>query len=158
MQHEGFAKANGGGDVVVEESWRRTWWECVVLDGMVAGVHRASSVRLSGVGEGVGLPCEEREYSSGNIPTPRTLEEFNDADFSDDNIVFSSFTYRIAAIANLERILALPKPIFPDDPLIAKTDAYLVNWTLHLPPTARLVVEDGRVDEMIFQAHMITYA
>ncbi|KFY06158.1 hypothetical protein V492_08132, partial [Pseudogymnoascus sp. VKM F-4246] len=158
MDREDFAVRNGGGDGVVEESWRRTWWECVVMDGMVAGVHRNSTVRLGGVGEGVGFPCGEGEYISGNIPTPRTLEDFNDDDFSEDNTPFSSFTYRIAAIANLARILALPKPSFPDDPLISKTDAYLVNWSLHLPPTAKLVVEDGRVDEMMFQAYMITYA
>lgn len=72
--------------------------------------------------------------------------------------IFSSFTYRIAAIFNLARILAIPKPIFPDDPLIKKADAYLVNWNLHLPPTKRIVIEGGKVDEMIFQAHMITYA
>ncbi|OBT75296.1 hypothetical protein VF21_05624 [Pseudogymnoascus sp. 05NY08] len=158
MQHEWFAERNGGGNSVMEESWRRTWWECVVLDGMVAGVHQASSVRLDGVGEGVGLPCEEGNYISGNIPSPRSLEEFNDEDFSEDDTIFSSFAYRIAAISNLARILAIPKPIFPDDPLIAKTDAYLVNWSLHLPSTKRIVVDDGRVDEMIFQAHMITYA
>jgi hypothetical protein len=65
MNDEKFAERNGGGNRVVEESWRRTWWECVVLDGMVAGVHQASSVRLEGVGEGVGLPCEEANYISG---------------------------------------------------------------------------------------------
>lgn len=65
MNDERFAARNGGGNKVVEESWRRTWWECVVLDGMVAGVHQASSVRLEGVGEGVGLPCEEANYICG---------------------------------------------------------------------------------------------
>ncbi|KFY00628.1 hypothetical protein O988_03202 [Pseudogymnoascus sp. VKM F-3808] len=159
MNDEKFAERNGGGNRVVEESWRRTWWECVVLDGMVAGVHQASSVRLEGVGEGVGLPCEEANYISGDIPAPNSLEEFNEGDLSDgDIVIFSSFAYRIAAISNLVRILAIPKPIFPDDPLITKTDAYLVNWSLHLPSTKRILIEDGRVDEMIFQAHMITYA
>lgn len=65
MQHERFAERNGGGNSVVEESWRRTWWECVVLDGMAAGMHQASSIRLDGVGRGVGLPCEEGSYISG---------------------------------------------------------------------------------------------
>ncbi|KFY66508.1 hypothetical protein V496_02012, partial [Pseudogymnoascus sp. VKM F-4515 (FW-2607)] len=158
LQHERFAERNGGGNSVVEESWRRTWWECVVLDTMAAGMHQASPIRLDGVGLGVGLPCEEGNYISGHIPSPRSLEEFNDGDLSEGDTIFSSFTYRIAAISNLARILAIPKPIFPDDPLIKKADAYLVNWNLHLPSTKRIVIEGERVDEMIFQAHMITYA
>lgn len=65
LQHERFAERNGGGNSVVEESLRRTWWECVVLDTMAAGMHQASPIRLDGVGLEVGLPCEEGNYISG---------------------------------------------------------------------------------------------
>ncbi|SPO01650.1 related to Zn(II)2Cys6 transcriptional activator [Cephalotrichum gorgonifer] len=158
MNQREFASLNGEGLPVLEESWRRTWWELFVVDGMIAGMHQQSSFWLNQVSSTVLLPCDEHEYMTGNIPRPRSLEEFNDSDFSGDDVVFSSFTYRISAIINLSRILNLPKVGFPDDPAIARTDAYLVNWTLHLPPTRRLVLEEGKADEMLFQAQMITNA
>ncbi len=46
-----------------------------------------------------------------------------------------------------------------DEPLIDRTDAYLVNWKLHLPKSKRdFISSEGQLDEMLFQAHMITEA
>ncbi|KAH8844319.1 hypothetical protein MCOR27_011573 [Pyricularia oryzae] len=45
------------------------------------------------------LPCEEREYESGTIPTPKTLDEFDSREFSPENHVYSSFAYLIGATA-----------------------------------------------------------
>jgi hypothetical protein len=74
-------------------------------------------------------------------------------------VTFSSFAYRIAAIRNLGRILHLKQVVFQDDPIIDQTDAYLVNWSLHLPDSKKLAIDgDGHVDEMLFQAQMITNA
>ncbi len=88
-----------------------------------------------------------------------TIEEFDDEPFADDSLAFSSFAYRIAAIRNLGRILQLQHIIFQDDPIIDKIDAYLVNWSLHLPDSKKLSIgSDGHVDEMLFQAQMITSA
>lgn len=58
-----FATLNGGGDRVMEESYRRTWWELFVVDGMIAGVHQKSSFRLYELLNDVDLPCEEQEYA-----------------------------------------------------------------------------------------------
>lgn len=64
--HQGeFASLNGQGLPVLEESWRRTWWELFVVDGMIAGVHQQSSFRLYEVASTVLLPCEEQEYIIG---------------------------------------------------------------------------------------------
>jgi hypothetical protein len=87
------------------------------------------------------------------------MDEFDDEAFADDDVKFSSFAYRIAAIRNLGRILALQQVIFHDDPIVDKTDAFLVNWSLHLPGSKKLAIDgDGQVDEMLFQAQMITNA
>jgi len=46
-----------------------------------------------------------------------------------------------------------------DEPVIDRLDAYLVNWKLHLPESKRdFINPEGQLDEMLFQAHMITEA
>lgn len=65
MNTADFAVMNGGGLGVLEESWRRTWWELYIIDGMIAGVHQKSSFRLNNIPADVVLPCEEKEYISG---------------------------------------------------------------------------------------------
>lgn len=66
-----FAVTYGESSSILEESWRRTWWEIYVIDGMVAGVHQKSSFRSYGMGQDVGLPCGELEYLSGVRASPR---------------------------------------------------------------------------------------
>lgn len=88
-----------------------------------------------------------------------SIEDFDDESFGSDDIEFSSYAYRIAAIRNLGRILGLQEIVFGDDPIVAKVDAYLVNWGLHLPSSKKLAIDsEGQVDEMLFQAQMITNA
>jgi hypothetical protein len=60
-----FASLNGRGMPVLEESWRRTWWDLYVVDGMIAGVHRTTNFLLYDVPADVALPCEEYQYLSG---------------------------------------------------------------------------------------------
>ena len=60
-----FATIHGRGNPVLEESWRRTWWDFYVVDGLIAGVHRMTKFLLFGVQADVGLPCEEQQYLSG---------------------------------------------------------------------------------------------
>lgn len=60
-----FATTHGQGDAMLEESLRRTWWDLFVVDGMVAGVHRATNFLLFDIVADVALPCEEHEYLSG---------------------------------------------------------------------------------------------
>jgi hypothetical protein len=65
MNRREFAMLNGNGLNVLEESWRRTWWELFIVDGMIAGVHQKSSFRLNDIAAEVGLPCEEEQYVNG---------------------------------------------------------------------------------------------
>lgn len=69
MDKREFAFVNGGGSAVVEESWRRTWWELYLVDGIIAGVHQKSGFRMKDWVADVLLPCEESEYISG-VLTP----------------------------------------------------------------------------------------
>jgi len=59
-----FATLHGQGIPVLEESWRRTWWDLFIIDGMIAGVHRVTNFLLFDVPVDVALPCEEHQYLS----------------------------------------------------------------------------------------------
>jgi hypothetical protein len=100
-----------------------------------------------------------RKLTIQQIPISHSFEEFEDQSFADENVTFSSYAYRIAAIRNLGRVLQLQRILFLDDPLVDQIDAYLVNWNLHLPDSKKLVIDsDGHVDEMLFQGQMVTSA
>lgn len=46
-----------------------------------------------------------------------------------------------------------------DNAAVHRLDAHLVNWRLHLPEYKQTCIgKDGQLDEMLFQAHMITAA
>ncbi|KAJ4392113.1 hypothetical protein N0V93_005735 [Gnomoniopsis smithogilvyi] len=154
-----FAVLHGRGNLVLEESWRRTWWDLYVCDGMVAGVHRVTNFLLYDVISDVALPCEESEYLSGHIPQPMYMEDFDDQLFTGEDRPFSSFAFRIAAIRNLGRFMRCPPIMFAEDENLAKLDANLTNWRLHLPPSKKDPIDKNCApDEMLFQAHFITTA
>ena len=88
-----------------------------------------------------------------------SMEDFDDQIFNGDDREFSSFTYRIAAIKNLGRMMRLPNNGFPSDENVDKIESHLSNWRIHLPATKRnCLTEDCRLDEMMFQANMIINA
>jgi hypothetical protein len=60
-----FATANGQGIPILEESWRRTWWELYVVDALMSGVHQTDTFALYNVPTDVALPCEEYQYFTG---------------------------------------------------------------------------------------------
>lgn len=65
MHRRDFATTYGEACPVLEESWRRTFWELYVVDGMFAAVTQRTAFRLHTVVADVPLPCEESEYNSG---------------------------------------------------------------------------------------------
>lgn len=94
-----------------------------------------------------------------NIPIPLYLEDLEDRDFSDVDRDFSSFAYRILCARNLGKFMRTP-PIFgPEDENMGRIEALLTNWRLHLPQSKRDALQtDGKLDEMMFQAHMMMHA
>ncbi|KXH27117.1 hypothetical protein CNYM01_04391 [Colletotrichum nymphaeae SA-01] len=154
-----YATQYGRGIPVLEESWRRTWWDLFVVDGMVAGVHRQTNFLLFDVPADAALPCEEHQYLSGTIPPPLTLTDLEDQDFSGDDRQFSSFAYRILAGRNLGKFMRVPPIYGPDDENLGRIEALLTNWRLHLPLSKRDALNQKlQSDEMIFQASMMTNA
>lgn len=90
------------------------------------------------------------------IPQLHTIEDFDDECFGDDDIEWSSYTYRILATRNLERILDSHDIMFPDDPAIYILEACLTNWQLHLPQNKKILFDQfGNLEEMMFQAYVI---
>lgn len=69
MNRKDFASDNSMGSPFLEESWRRTWWELYVLDGMLAALHQQSSFKLHGIESDLLLPCENSDYSTGDVGT-----------------------------------------------------------------------------------------
>ncbi|TKA74340.1 hypothetical protein B0A49_02935 [Cryomyces minteri] len=157
MNRQDFASDNGLGNPLMQESWRRTWWELYVVDGLIAAVSQSTSFELRDVTSDVPLPCEECEYVSSCLPYGyRSLEEYDNALFENDDVTYSSFTYRIDAVRILGKILAASQRDSFDLQSIDAIDALLVNWSLHLPASKRQPIgKDGQIDEMLFQARMI---
>ncbi|KAI1768912.1 hypothetical protein GGR53DRAFT_517579 [Hypoxylon sp. FL1150] len=141
-----FATMHGGGIPRLEESWRRTWWDLFVVDGMVAGVHRQTNFLLF-------------DIVADSIPRPMYLEDFDDQIFSGEEREFSSFAYRVASIRNLGRMMRLPNGGFPNEENVYKIESLLSNWRMHLPVSKRdSLNKNCELDEMMFQAHMINHA
>jgi hypothetical protein len=67
MNFREFAAENSGGDSVLAESWRRTWWQLYLTDEHLTASNHASFFGTSQryVLATVELPCEEAEYCSG---------------------------------------------------------------------------------------------
>lgn len=60
-----FAAAYGEGDAVLEESWRRTWWQIYLVDASYFHIQRDSSFPSRDIPATADLPCEESEYELG---------------------------------------------------------------------------------------------
>jgi hypothetical protein len=77
MHRQEFAEQNGEGDAVLEESWRRTWWQVYIADAFFAAMARANTFPTCNVDVTVALPCEEEEYEAGvSFQPPIILNDF----------------------------------------------------------------------------------
>ena len=110
------------------------------------------------------LPCEERDYAAARIATPpHSLQEFDERYFAPSPAVFSSFAYRVEAVRILGQVLCVDA-LDDDDTRADAADASIANWGLHLPPAKKELLlppaagRTDRVDEMLFQAHMVIHA
>jgi hypothetical protein len=67
LNTKSYAVENSGGDPVMAESWRRTWWQIYTADLHIAATNHMPDIymRDQNVHMSVDLPCEEEEYSSG---------------------------------------------------------------------------------------------
>ncbi|KAH7246615.1 hypothetical protein BKA59DRAFT_493712 [Fusarium tricinctum] len=145
-----FASTNGQGIPILEESWRRTWWELYVVDALMSGVHQTDTFALFGVPADVALPCEEYQYLTGQIPTPMHPHDRGNIGLFDGR-TFSSYAYRIQCACFLGTLQRMPTQVDHIDKLLA-------NWMLRLPPSKYDAYCNGELDEMMFQAIMMWHA
>ncbi|EGR49653.1 uncharacterized protein TRIREDRAFT_3605 [Trichoderma reesei QM6a] len=168
MQRREFAVDHGDGDPVLEECWRRTWWQVYIIDAYYAAIKRDAGFATFHVDATTDLPCEEDEYERGEIPRPKTLEEFESREFSSEDTVFSSFAYLIGGVRGMAsamaRVLDLPASNAsdsggPSPKVLESVDSITEGWLLLLPESKRDIFSaDGQVDELIFQAMMALHA
>lgn len=88
------------------------------------------------------------------------MAEFNRRFFAEEEVEYSSFSYRIAAARALSGIIPI-SIVQPLQSLPSHTEAELVleNLTLHLPKQMQSFVnKDGSINEILFQTHMMIHA
>ncbi|RFU80348.1 c6 zinc finger domain-containing [Trichoderma arundinaceum] len=173
MHHHEFAVDHGNGDPVLEESWRRTWWQVFIIEAYYSAIKRSADFSTYHIEATTDLPCEEDEYERGlltilkEIPRPKTLEEFNSREFIPEDTVFSSFAYLIGGIRGMASAMfrALSLPANSSDSagsspkVLESVDSIIEGWLLLLPESKRDIFSaDGQVDELVFQAMMALHA
>ncbi|KAL6231577.1 hypothetical protein BDW75DRAFT_233483 [Aspergillus navahoensis] len=170
MERQEYAYANGNSDPLLEECWRRTWWQVYMTDAHIAGSTSTFPFRTSTVEMSCDLPCGEAEYESGvcpalrllhKIPRPRTLQDYDMREFlDDDDRIFSSFAELIGLTRSLDLALAARQgmTIANAPGICANTDATVTAWRSLLHPSKKdLVRGDGTVDELLFKANIIIH-
>ncbi|KAK2594458.1 hypothetical protein QQS21_007804 [Conoideocrella luteorostrata] len=156
MNSQSFASKNGQRWAILEDSWRRTWWELYIIDSIFAGIRHLPTFDLWNEEGDVDLPCEEMDYVKGDISLPRTLVEYDDRAFEDGHSLFSSFAYLIDAARILGSTLSIADKIGDSVlPTVKNAEANIASWHLYLPDYKKEPVQvDGSVDEIMFRAHM----
>jgi hypothetical protein len=159
MNQQSFAFLHGRQLPVEEESLRRTWWELFMVEGYMNAFHQQSVFKTSRVESDVLLPCEESIFAEGAcFSEPPSVAQFKGRFFTDDEIQFSSFCYRIEAMRILARVLALAGAQEVQQDEVQAVDNALAGWMYHLPPDkADIINTYGEVDEILFQAHMLIH-
>ncbi|KAL4923541.1 putative C6 transcription factor [Aspergillus undulatus] len=159
MHKQEYAYANGNEDPLLEECWRRTWWQVYMTDAHIAGSTSTFPFRTSGLDISTDLPCDEADYEFGKIPRPRTLQDYDMREFlGDDERQFSSFAELVGLTRGLDIALTARNGMtIANAPWIsANTDATVTAWQSLLHPSKKnLVREDGTVDELLFKANII---
>lgn len=143
---------------ILAESVRRTWWELYVTDGFTAALQRKTSFLCHTAMSDVPLPCDENAYVEGRmvLGEPPSMAQFEARIFSEEDLVFSSFCYRIEAVKVLAKVLAISSTQEIEEEQVQAIETTLAAWPHHLPPgkTSALGIT-GEMDEMLFQAHML---
>ena len=60
-----FATTHGLGNPVLEESWRRTWWQLCIVDSYYAAMLHQTSPLMRRSDITIEIPCEENQYEAG---------------------------------------------------------------------------------------------
>ncbi|KAJ5623843.1 hypothetical protein N7510_000152 [Penicillium lagena] len=161
MNRQEFSTTQGAGDPILQECWRRTWWSLYIVDAYYAGTQGTMNFQVVDIESTVDLPCEEKEYQSGDIPEPKTIQDWENREFAPDNLEFSSFAYLIGAVrCTAFAISTAPKIAIKEDSMhvIQTADSILNGWLLLLPKSRKQVMsKTGEINELMFQAHLLIH-
>ncbi|KAI5459237.1 hypothetical protein BGZ63DRAFT_415868 [Mariannaea sp. PMI_226] len=156
-----FATERGSGDPIIIECWRRTWWMLYIVDIYFAGSLGTMTFTVLDIDATVDLPCEEAEYESGDIPNPKSLQDFDDREFASEDISFSSFAYLIGAVRCAASAISISPKIAnkeASEHVIQAIDSIIDGWLLLLPKGSKEVMsKSGEIDELMFQAHLFIH-
>ncbi|KUM58026.1 hypothetical protein ACN42_g9151 [Penicillium freii] len=161
MNKKEFARNYAEADSVLEESWRRTWWVIYITDAHIAGSTHTYPFRTSGIEITTDLPCEEEQYEKGAIPSPRSLEDYENREFlGEDETDFSSYAELIGLTRGIDQALSpgnnADYRIYTT--LAASADTSVRAWCSLLSPEKRqLIRPDGSFDEVMFKAFFIMH-
>lgn len=67
MNKSSFATGNSSGYYILEESWRRTYWELYVVSGLLASIGGEAGFTLHSQPSDLPLPCGEAAYASAIV-------------------------------------------------------------------------------------------
>lgn len=73
MHRQEFAVAHSGGDHILAESWRRTWWWVDIIDAYYVGTLGNRDFAVVNIDATVDLPCSESSYERGVSALPFLL-------------------------------------------------------------------------------------
>ena len=95
-----FAVRFGNNDPTMEESWRRTWWDLFIVEGLISCfTGKLDSSRLRSIITDVPLPGHCEAYDACSPSTQlRSFEEMQERAFSDEEYHWPSFAYKIEAM------------------------------------------------------------
>ncbi|KAL5380780.1 hypothetical protein DPSP01_007581 [Paraphaeosphaeria sporulosa] len=157
MNTKEFAVAYGEGSPVLEESWRRTYHFLALTDQHFSIIVNNPMCALMNVPNLADLPCDDEFYESGNIPPPKTWQQYDMREFDDVEVVYSSLAY-LADISRITRYIMksfMETGVF-NAAFVATVDAKIAIWHSLLPASKRDPMrQDGTVDEVMFLAHLM---
>jgi hypothetical protein len=158
LNQEQFAMRFGNSDRTTEESWRRTWWDLFIVEGLMSSfTGRMESSQLRDVTTNALLPGDCDSYNACSPSKHlRSFEEMQDRAFLEDDFEWSSFAYKIEAMYLLRSVGVLGADSFaPTDSKVETLDQRLSNFRLSLPSDKRASLKaNGEVDEVMFGALM----
>ncbi|KAK5676542.1 hypothetical protein LTS10_010843 [Elasticomyces elasticus] len=165
MDSPSFAQDNASGNLPLEESLRRTWWELYTIDLYISALHRQPTCGTKGARKPLlaasCLPNSQPSFVGGSCDDQpsTTLQTFEDRAFASDSsrMDFSPHCYRIEAIRLLDRVVSLSTAPDPTTNRIEVTDAALAAWRLHNSSTPSLMSPGGDIDPLLFQAHFFVH-
>ncbi|KAI9923940.1 hypothetical protein AWENTII_008323 [Aspergillus wentii] len=160
MNRASFAEQNSFGSSIFEESWRRTYWELYVVEGLLAAMRDQSTFRLYSQKADVSLPCDEESYnrSESLACCNQNLEDLrHNWSYGENQQIFSSFAYRVDTVRVLGMVLEINHSLEIDvQNKVETADASLAASLMHLPSSQHDVYGTAS-EEMTFQIQMIIY-